>query len=70
MFDTLDGNILPTAHIVIRIDKAFNGVMYCYDGQHGTLTSKDAEKKIFFLDDTLDIINTKEAESYVPTLRQ
>ena len=64
LFDTLDGNILPTAHIVIRIDKAFNGVMYCYDGQHGTLTSKDAEKKIFFLDDTLDIINTKEAESY------
>ena len=64
LFDTLEGNTLPTADIVIRIDKPFNGITYCYDGQHGTLTSKDAESKTFYLNDTIDIVNKKETESY------
>jgi len=64
LFDTLEGNTLPTADIVIRVDKPFNGITYCYDGQHGTLTSKDAESKTFYLNDTIDIVNKKETESY------
>ena len=64
LFDTLEGNTLPNADIVIRIDKPFNGITYCYDGQHGTLTSKDGEKKTFHLDDTIDIITKKDEESY------
>jgi len=64
LFDTLEGNTLPNADIVIRIDKPFTGIVFKYDGQHGTFTSKDAEERTFFLDDTLDIINTKKKESY------
>lgn len=64
LFDTLEGNTLPNADIVIRIDKQFNGILYCYDGQHGTLTSKDSECKTFYLDDAIDMIATKEKESY------
>ncbi len=64
LFDTLEGNTLPNADIVIRIDKPFNGITYCYDGQHGTLTSKDAESKTFYLADTIDELNKKETESY------
>jgi hypothetical protein len=64
LFDTLEGNTLPNADIVIRIDKPFNGIVFKYDGQHGTNTSKDGEEKRFYLDDTIDVIAKKDEESY------
>ena len=42
IFDIIDGNTAPNAHIVVLIDKEFSGLIFCYDGQHQTFSYADA----------------------------
>ncbi len=66
IFDIIDGNTAPNAHIVVLIDREFNGLIYCYDGQHQTLSFADTilNDKSFKLDDLKAIILKKESEGF------
>jgi hypothetical protein len=66
IFDILDGNTAPNAHIVVLIDKEFNGLIYCYDGQHQTFSFSDTilNNKKFKSDDLENVIIRRESEGF------
>lgn len=66
IFDILDGNTAPNAHIVVMIDRKFNGLIYCYDGQHQTFSFGDTilNGKKLRADDLENIIIRKENEGF------
>jgi hypothetical protein len=66
IFDIFDGNTAPNAHIVVLIDKEFNGLIYCYDGQHQTFSFSDTilNNKKFKSDDLGNVIIRRESEGF------
>lgn len=66
IFDIIDGNTAPNAHIVVLIDKEFSGLIFCYDGQHQTFSYADAilNNKSFKLDDLKEAILKRETEDF------
>ena len=66
IFDILDGNTAPNSHIVVLIDKEFNGLIYCYDGQHQTFSFSDTilNNKKFKSDDLENVIIRRESEGF------
>lgn len=66
IFDIIDGNTAPNAHIVVLIDKEFNGLVYCYDGQHQTFSFSDTiyNNKKFKSDDLKGVISRREFEGF------
>ena len=66
IFDIIDGNTAPNAHIIVLIDKEFNGLIFCYDGQHQTFSYADAilNNKAFKLDDLREAIIKRETEDF------
>jgi len=66
IFDILDGNTAPNAHIVVLIDKEFNGLIYCYDGQHQTFSFSDTilNNKKFKSDDLENVIIRRESDGF------
>lgn len=66
IFDIIDGNTAPNAHIVVLIDKEFSGLIFCYDGQHQTFSYADAilNNKSFKLDDLKEAIIKRETEDF------
>lgn len=66
IFDIIDGNTSPNAHIVVLIDKEFTGLIFCYDGQHQTFSYADTilNNKTFKLDDLREALNEKVNENF------
>jgi len=66
IFDIIDGNTAPNAHIIVLIDKEFNGLIFCYGGQHQTFSYADAilNNKAFKLDDLREAIIKRETEDF------
>ena len=66
IFDIIDGNTAPNAHIIVLIDKEFSGLIFCYDGQHQTFSYADTilNNKSFKLDDLKEAILKRETEDF------
>ena len=66
IFDIIDGNTAPNAHIIVLIDREFTGLIFCYDGQHQTFSYADAilNNKEFKLDDLREAIIKRETEDF------
>lgn len=66
IFDIIDGNTAPNAHIVVLIDTEFNGLVYCYDGQHQTLSFSDTllSSKQFKSDDLESVISKRTSDGF------